>query len=947
VTNIVTRASQRADFRQIQRGTGIAESAAMFPSGRLRALVLIFFAALLLSAKPLHAQVAYDGTLQIVWQDPRPGATLGGGTHYSLALADGRIIELQMNGRETAAIALMGRPVTVTGRAGAAATSAMFGSAAGTLVVDSIAAARGFSTDASTSAIAVVTKKVIFVLLRFADDAAVPHAPSFYTALTNPDTPPAGQGIPATLNAFYKKTSNNQFSWLADVAGAGGLGAPAGWIALPQAKSFYAPCNFSVSCVRLSTLTTDSVAAAKAQGIVFTPYDNINFVYSNDLDCCAMGGNWFIDGKSYGTTWEPPWGQNTVIYAHEMGHSLGLPHSGWVYYSYDSPWDIMSSSMGINQLSCGSYFSTNRGATTALVCAEPGDGYIAAHRDHLGWIPPANTVVTDAASTVTVTLEASALPLGAGVKLIKVCLPGFSCTGSSARYFTVEARVKGGAGATQYDNGIPGEGVIIHDVRFGRPAISGSCYFNSQSGWAVPIDATPGDYDSATCSRGPRVFPAYGLFNAQFTAGQTFISQTHPLKIAVLSRSGSTFTVSVGPPVTTSPPVVTAQPSSGTVLTGEQIGFSSAATGTPSPSAQWQYSVNGGSSWVNIAGATGATLSFAPQRADNGKWYRCVYTNAAGTVATNAAILLVRLRVRADFDNDRKADLALWTPGSGMWSWRMSGTDYASSLQQQWGNAGLGDRPLGGDIDGDGLADAIVWRASTGTWFWLTSSSGYTSAGQAQWGNLAHGDVPLVGDIDGDGKGDLIVWRASTGTWYWLLSSAGYDAAAAGSRQWGNEGLGDVPMLGDFDGDGLVDLAVWRASSGTWFWLTSSSGYSYAASGQKQWGNSGLGDIPRVADVDGDGVSDLAIWRPADGTFYWLTAISGYNYASAQAKQWGSQAHGDIPMLGDIDGDSLADLVIWRANTGTWHWLTSSSGFSYALQGAKQWGATGDIPMIR
>ncbi|HMC78340.1 MAG TPA: FG-GAP-like repeat-containing protein [Vicinamibacterales bacterium] len=917
----------------------------MIPFLRIRRLTLFVSAILLFGVHPLRAADVYEGILQIAWQDPRPGSTLGGETHYSLALADGRIVGLQMNGHEAEAMALTGTMVTVSGQPGAARTAA-FASAAATMVVEAIAPARALSSSASTAAIAIGTKKVIFVLLKFADDAAVPHAPAFYTDLTNPDTAPAGQGIPATLNAFFKKTSNNQFSWAADVGGAGGVGAPGGWIALPQPKNYYAPCNFSASCANLVTLTTDSIAAAKAQGIVFTPYDNINFVYSNDLDCCATGGNWTFDGKTYGTTWEPPWGQNTVTYAHEMGHSLGLRHSGWVYFSYDSPWDIMSGTSSINQLSCGSYVSRN-GGSPGLSCGEPGDGYIAMHREYLGWIPAANSVVTDTTSTITVTLEAAALPLGGGVKLVKVCLPGLPCTGSSAQYVTVEARVKGGAGATQYDNGIPGEGIILHDVRFGRPAISGSCFFNNQSGWAVPIDTTPGDYDIPTCSRGTRVFPAWGLNNAQLTAGQTFTSGTYPLRISVLARIGSTFTVSIGPP-TTSAPLVTAQPSNTTVFTGQPVVLTSAAAGSPSPSAQWQSSVNGGSSWVNISGATDANLSFAPQRADNGKWYRCLFTNAAGSAATNAAIMLVRLRVRADVDGDRRADLALWTPGTGTWSWLTSGTGYAGApLQQQWGNASLDDRPIGGDLDGDGLADPVVWRASTGTWLWLTSSSGYATAGSAQWGNRDLGDVPLAGDVDGDGRADLIVWRASTGTFYWLLSSRGYDPAQAGSKQWGNQGLGDVPLLGDFDGDGLVDLAVWRASSGTWFWLTSGSGYNYAASGQKQWGNSGLGDLPLVADIDGDGVSDLVIWRASTGTFYWLTAISGYSYAGAQAKQWGNQAQGDVPMLGDIDGDTVADLVIWRATTGTWYWLTSSSGFSYASPGARQWGAAGDVPMIR
>ena len=92
------------------------------------------------------------------------------------------------------------------------------------------------------------------------------------------------------------------------------------------------------------------------------------------------------------------------------------------------------------------------------------------------------------------------------------------------------------------------------------------------------------------------------------------------------------------------------------------------------------------------------------------------------------------------------------------------------------------------------------------------------------------------------------------------------------------------------------DLAVWRGSTGTWFWLTSSSGYDYAAQGQKQWGNQGLGDVPLVGDMDGDGVADLVLWRASTGTWYWLSSTSGFSYASARGVQFGNKNNGDMPM---------------------------------------------------
>lgn len=529
------------------------KACARFPA-RLVALSLFVFT-IALDGQAAPQPQSLEGTLLIQWGDPRGGAGTGGETRYSLALADGRVVPLQMNGHEAAALQNFGKHVTVSGLA----------SDAGTLAVDTLAnASAGPEADPVFG-----TKKVIYLLTRYSDDAVVPHPPSFFTNLNNPDTPPGGEVFPTTLNAFFKKTSYNQFSWIGDVGGVGGVGASGGWLTLPHPKSYYAPCGWDSSCAQLGALSDDAMALGRAQGINFALYDNINFVLSNDLDCCAWGGGYYspIENKVWGATWEPPWGQETGTYAHEMGHSLGLPHSGWIYYAYDSPWDMMSSRSSTTSVQCGTYTSVNSAAVNGLYCSEPGDGYIGPHKDYLGWIPGANAAVSDTSSNTIVTLEALSLPLGAALKLLTICIVGAPCTGSTAHFFTVEARVKALGATSQYDNAITGDGVIIHEVRRGRPAISGSCYFNSQSGFAFPVDSTPGDYDSVACNFGGRSYPNFALYNAQWSPGQTY---TNGFSISVVSRSGSTFVISTtgqAPPTATTISPNAGVPAGGTNVT--------------------------------------------------------------------------------------------------------------------------------------------------------------------------------------------------------------------------------------------------------------------------------------------------------------------------------------------------------------------------------------------
>jgi hypothetical protein len=94
----------------------------------------------------------------------------------------------------------------------------------------------------------------------------------------------------------------------------------------------------------------------------------------------------------------------------------------------------------------------------------------------------------------------------------------------------------------------------------------------------------------------------------------------------------------------------------------------------------------------------------------------------------------------------------------------------------------------------------------------------------------------MPGDYDGDGRMDIAVHRPSTGEWFVLKSSTNF--GSWGVYQWGNPG--DIPVRGDYDGDGRMDIAVYRPSTGEWFILKSST--NFGSWGVYQWGFPG--DIP-------------------------------------------------------------------------------------------------------
>jgi hypothetical protein len=244
---------------------------------------------------------------------------------------------------------------------------------------------------------------------------------------------------------------------------------------------------------------------------------------------------------------------------------------------------------------------------------------------------------------------------------------------------------------------------------------------------------------------------------------------------------------------------------------------------------------------------------------------------------------------------------------------------------------GVEPMPFFADFDGDAMADMaychIDW--SNGHWTFVYQRSSDGTVGQIKWGNEWLNDKTALGDYDGNGTIDIAVFRESEGLW--LITSPGMRSPRY--EWWGM--TGDRPCPGDYDGDGIADLCVVRVEKNrqlAWYIRRSSDG----SSAKIFWGLSSdtLPEYP--VDVDADGANDLFVSRNEDGqrVFYALRS-SDMDWS---VLHWGVAS--DAVKLGDFDGDGMTDFAAVRPVDRQLVWFVSSgrSGKSDTFF----WGQVGD-----
>jgi glucose/arabinose dehydrogenase len=198
----------------------------------------------------------------------------------------------------------------------------------------------------------------------------------------------------------------------------------------------------------------------------------------------------------------------------------------------------------------------------------------------------------------------------------------------------------------------------------------------------------------------------------------------------------------------------------------------------------------------------------------------------------------------------------------------------------------------------------------------------------------APGDIPVVGDWDGDGTMTIGLYRPSTSNFFLRNSNSAGPPDIILS--FGDGPGGDIPVVGDWDGNGTWTIGVYRPSTSTFFLRNSNT-----------FGNPDYivsfgapGDVPIVGDWDGNTTMTIGLYRPSSNLFF-LRNSNTFGQPDAIISFGGP---GDIPLAGDWDGNGTMTIGLFRPSANLF--LLRNSNTFGSPDMIVPFGAPGDTPLV-
>jgi hypothetical protein len=217
-----------------------------------------------------------------------------------------------------------------------------------------------------------------------------------------------------------------------------------------------------------------------------------------------------------------------------------------------------------------------------------------------------------------------------------------------------------------------------------------------------------------------------------------------------------------------------------------------------------------------------------------------------------------------------------------------------------------------GDFNGDGKDDIATFTRGQSGDVWVALSNGSTFGSGTKWHDFFgyNQEVPLIGDFNGDGKDDIATFNRIGEVFVALSTGSSFSGTASrwhAGFVFGNQ----VPAVGDFNGDGKDDIAAFnRGESGDVF-VAMSNGSSFGTSELWKTGFAKHSQIPLVGDFNGDRRDDIiAFPRDAGSVNRSFVALStGTIFLATIASTAGLPNASDTPAIGDFNGDGRDDVI--------------------------------------
>jgi hypothetical protein len=325
--------------------------------------------------------------------------------------------------------------------------------------------------------------------------------------------------------------------------------------------------------------------------------------------------------------------------------------------------------------------------------------------------------------------------------------------------------------------------------------------------------------------------------------------------------------------------------------------------------------------------------------------YKVVAVDAAGNSGTASAAVstIVKRGTVSDLDGDGKDDVVTFTRGdlADVYVAKSNGSSFQGDSVKWHDFFAVGNEiPMTGDFNGDGLDDIVTFTRGdlADVYVSLSTGSGYQPS--VKWhDHFAVGaEVPMVGDFNGDGRDDIVTFTRGTSGDVYISLSNGSRFVEDGAMWHDNFGYGsEVQDVGDFDGDGRDDIVTFTRGATASVYVALSNGRSFIGSSWKWHGHFAInGETPDVGDFNGDGRDDIVTFTGGTEADVFVSLSNGETFVG-DSQRWQEffAPSPEVPGVGDFDGDGLSDVVTFTRGSAADVYVGKSTGTAFAA--APKW----------